>query len=63
LCFANPSPPSGWMRDFTLKLSNMLGTQRTRSRGRALRAAGCEDRGVPNLNLKTGDPNERNAHQ
>src|SRR5215470_3324308 len=32
LCFASPSPPSGWTGTFTPKRSNMLGTHRDRGR-------------------------------
>src|SRR3954464_7254078 len=34
LCFAKPSPPSGWPGTFTPKLSNMPGTQREAVRPR-----------------------------
>src|SRR5882762_4610620 len=43
LRFANPSPPSGWIEDFTSKLSIMLGTQRkARLEGRAIASISCE---------------------
>jgi hypothetical protein len=72
LCFANPSPSSGWTGTFTPKLSNMLGTRLNRFRGNLWRGEGLGSSGKqascleiegPTTSPKTGAPHDREGHE